>query len=420
MMTATRLCLHNTLTGRKEIFRPRDRAGPVKLFTCGPSIYNQPHIGNYRTFLYEDILQRYLEYLGYEVKRLINFTDVEDKSIERAKETGLTVSELTEPVAERFHRECAVLQIQLPPGPVPRSSTSVDQAVVLIQRLLEKGYAYRHRSDIFFDPLKFKGFGKLFGVDMSRWPKKKVRFRKDTYPGQRWNLGDFILWRGCPNPSSDEPCWDTALGRGRPAWNIQDPAMITKHLGYQVDISCGGIDNLYRHHDYNIAVIEGVSGRKFAETWLHGEHVLCNGRKMSKSRGNIVYLSELMALGYRPHHLRFYLCYGHYREKLNLNSDRLDLARGRVDSFRDMAASLSENSGEGRSDKTVGRLIDSLVTRFENQMNDDLNVRQAFDEVHGVVTELARLKAAGKISSSDSRRAADALARIDSVWRFLG
>jgi cysteinyl-tRNA synthetase len=228
-MTDNRLRLHNTLTDRKEIFRPRDRAGPVTLFTCGPSIYDQPHIGNYRTFLYEDILQRHLDYLGYDVNRLINFTDVEDKSIARAKELGMSVSQLTEPIAERFHRECETLRIQLPPGPVPRSSTSVDQAVVLIQRLLDKGYAYRHQKDIFYDPLKFKGFGKLYGLDMSRWPKKRVRFRQDTYPGQRWNLGDFILWRGRRNSSSDEPCWDTELGRGRPAWNIQDPAMITKH-----------------------------------------------------------------------------------------------------------------------------------------------------------------------------------------------
>jgi len=321
----TRLCLQNTMTDRKEIFKPRER-GRVKLFTCGPSIYNWPHIGNYRTFLYEDILQRYLEYLGYRVERMINFTDVEDKAIAEARERGISLQDLTEPVAQRFRQDCRDLHIKLPPT-IPRSSTSVDQAVALIQKLLDRGFAYWHGRDVFYDPLKFKGFGRLYGLDMSRWPKKKIRFRKDTYPGQRWNLGDFILWHG-RRSSEDKFYWETEIGEGRPAWNVQDPAMITRHLGYQVDISCGGVDNLYRHHDYNIAVIEGVSGKPFAAYWLHGEHVLVRGVKMSKSRGNITYLADLTARGYRPHHLRFYLIYGHYRDKLNLNLDHLHLARG--------------------------------------------------------------------------------------------
>ena len=171
---------------------------------------------------------------------------------------------------------------------IARSSTSVEQAARLIRILMDKGYAYRHEGDIFYDPLKFEGFGKLFGLDMSRWPKKKRRFRKDTYPGQRWNLGDFILWHG-DKGEKDAPSWDTELGRGRPAWNVQDAAMVTKHLGYRIDIACGGADNLYRRHDYTIAVVEGASGRTFSSYWPHGEHVLIDRIKMSKSKGNILY-----------------------------------------------------------------------------------------------------------------------------------
>jgi cysteinyl-tRNA synthetase len=418
-VTAERLCLQNTLTGRKEVFRSRREKGRVKFFTCGPSIYDRPHIGNYRTFLYEDILQRYLEYLGYDVDRLINFTDVEDKAIERARETGTTVERLTEPIAERFHRDCELMRIKLPSEEIPRSSTSVDQAVVLIRQLLEKGYAYRHGDDIFYDPLKFRGFGKLFGLDMTRWPEKKVRFYKDTYSGKRWNLGDVIIWKGCRDESTDEPCWDTELGWGRPAWNVQDPAMITKHLGYQVDIACGGVDNLYRHHDYTIAVIEAVSGRKFAAYWLHGEHVRVDGRKMSKSRGNILYLQDLMERGYRSHHIRFYLSYGHYRDKLNLNEDRLHLARGKVDTFRYIAKQLSTGREDGTSDKTAARLIRSLPSLFEKRMNDDLDVKRAFEDVYSGAAELAHLKARGRLSLEDSRRIRQTLDGIDSVWRFL-
>jgi cysteinyl-tRNA synthetase len=207
-----------------------------------------------RTFLYEDVLHRYLEYLGYRVQRMMNFTDVEDKAVAEARKQGVTVHELTSAVEERFLEECLMLGIKIPE--IARSSTSVEQAVRLIRILMDKGFAYRHEGDVFYDPLKFKGFGKLFGLDMSRWPKEKRRFRKDTYPGRRWNLGDFILWRRVRG-DSDNPSWETELGRGRPAWNVQDAAMVTKHLGDRIDIACGGVDNLYRHHDYTIAVEEG-------------------------------------------------------------------------------------------------------------------------------------------------------------------
>jgi cysteinyl-tRNA synthetase len=418
-MTAERLCLKNTLTGRKEIFKPLDQDGTVKLVTCGPSIYNRPHIGNYRTFLFEDVLQRYLEYSGYAVKRLINLTDVEDKAVVQASQEGRSVAAITRPNAERFRHDCDLLRIKLPDEPMPRSSTSVDQAVHLIQQLLDKGYAYRHENNIFYDPLKFKGFGKLYGLDMTRWPKKKVRFSRDTYAGNRWNLGDFILWKGCEDPSDHEPSWETALGRGRPSWNVQDPAMITQHLGYQVDISCGGADNLFRHHDYNIAVIEGVSGKTFANTWLHGGHVLVKGRKMSKSRGNVVYPQDLMTRGYRAHHIRFFLTYGHYREKMNMNEERLQLARGKVDTFRDIADKFTRGLESGATSREAQSLTERLLPSFENRMNDDLDVKGAFDAVNALATRLAELRANGNVGPEEAHRIGTALRKMDTVWQFL-
>ena len=406
------------MTGRKEIFTSLEKA-KVKMFTCGPSIYNFPHLGNYRTYIYEDILQRYLEYLGYDVERLINFTDVEDKSIAEAREKEISLQELTQPVADQFFEECKLLQIRLP-GNIPRSSTSVDQAVKVIEALLEKGYAYRYGKDIFFDPLKFKGFGKLYGLDMSRWPKKKYRFYKDTYPGQRWNLGDFILWMGRRGNDENEIYWDTSLGEGRPSWNVQDPAMITKHLGYQVDISCGGVDNLFRHHDYNIAVIEALSGKQFAGYWIHGEHVLVNGIKMSKSRGNIVYLQDLLKGGYKPHHLRFYLCYTHYREKLDLNEEPLQLIRGKIDTFLELVRIISEPENEsGKSDHQVPKLVDGMKSDFEKYMNDDLNIKDAFEALYKNLSKLGKIKIRGRLAKADRKRVTDNLKKIDSVLKII-
>ena len=415
---AEHLYLQNTMTGKKQRFDPRHGGKEVKLFTCGPSIYNWPHIGNYRTFLFEDILQRYLQYLGYTVNRLINFTDMEDKAIFRANELGISLGELTGPVANRFLEDCRQLNIGLPET-IARSTTCVDQAVVLIQRLLENSIAYFHKGDVFFDPLKFKGFGRLYGLDMSGWPAQKSRFRKDTYPGQRWNLGDFILWKAW-RKSDGDIFWQTPLGKGRPAWNVQDPAMITEHLGYELDICCGGIDNIYRHHDYNIAVVEGVSGKTLAPFWLHAGHVRIRGAKMSKSRGNIVYVTDLRNQGYHPRHIRFFLINGRYRDNLNMTRDQLDLARGRVETFREMAARLTaQTKFAAASDPEARTLVRDLQTGFEKSMNDDLNVKDAFDSLYTTLSRLAEKTTAGHLAQKDAQTAHSRLRTIDRVLHLL-
>ncbi|MFW6334491.1 MAG: class I tRNA ligase family protein [Desulfosalsimonas sp.] len=412
------LHLLNSMTRKKQKFVPRHPDGTVKIFTCGPSIYNWPHIGNYRTFLFEDILERYLDYLGYTVERLINFTDMEDKAIARANELGISLQELTRPVAEKFIQECEMFNIGLP-DTIARSTTSAEQAVLLIRRLLENRTAYRHKGDIFYDPLKFKDFGKLFGLDMSRWPKKRIRFRKDTYPGQRWNLGDFILWKK-RRPSDGNIYWKTELGEGRPAWNIQDPAMITKHLGWELDICCGGIDNIYRHHDYNIAVIEAISGKELAHFWLHGGHVRVGGKKMSKTRGNIVYFNDLLSRGFKPHHIRFFLIYGDYREPLNMNTDRINCARGKIETLRSMINRIEEQTmPAGRSTAEAENLAGRLEPDFKDRMNDNLDVEAAFDRTYINVSNLLDLAIKGHLGAGVLRITQKRLARIDGVLKIL-
>ncbi len=404
------------MTRQKEPFRPQNSV--VRMFTCGPSIYSAPHIGNYRTFIWEDVLQRYLEYLGYEVKRAINLTDIEDKAIEQAEERGMSVAELTGAVAGRFIEEAGRLRIKLPER-IPRSSTSVEQAVHLIQKLLEKSYAYRYKGNIFFDPLKFKGFGKLFRLDMNKWPKTRKRFKRDTYPGRRWNLGDFILWHGCKR--GDEVCWDTQIGKGRPSWNVQDPAMIAQTLGYSLDIFCGGIDNLYRHHDYNIAVMESVSGQELARYWLHGQHVLVGGKKMSKSLHNIIYPENLFEQGFSWEQIRFYLLSKQYRRKLNLSMDAVRTESSRLDALRAMTRELSipgENSEQIR-DEAVDGLTEALTASFEAGMNNDLDTPSAVKGIFGAVQGLHLLHKIGRIGREQTQTIKERLRKADSVLQFL-
>jgi cysteinyl-tRNA synthetase len=414
------LQLYNTMSGKKEFFQPVQVGKTVRMFSCGPSIYRRPHLGNYRSFVWEDVLQRYLEYRRFKVKRMLNFTDVEDKAIEEAQQEGITLTELTDPVVEQFYADTGQLRIRLP-GSIPRSSTSVDQAVKLIEVLLRKGYAYWHKNNVFFDPLKFKGFGRLSRLDMSRWPTGKRRFKLDTYPGRRWNLGDFILWHGYRE--GHQVYWDTRIGRGRPSWNIQDPAMVTQHLGYSIDISCGGIDNLHRHHDYNIAVIEAASGKEFARFWIHGEHLLVNGKKMSKSIGNIVYPDHLMVDGRTGQHVRFYLISRHHRKKLNFTPDSFKKVSGRLDNLREILEEIAAPSqSKGQTAVSAGgslELVDALSTGFEKHMNDDLDVKGAVDNLWEMLSKLVELKRKDRLTGEDCRNTLKKMRRIDRVLQVF-
>lgn len=408
--------VYNTMSRRVEPFRPV-RKKIVKIFTCGPSVYQRAHLGNFRTYLYEDVLIRYLEFKGYSVKRVMPFTDVEDKSIERARREKIPLERLTERYSRIFLKDADFLGLK-PPTKIPRSSMSVGQAAKLVQALLKSGHAYWHGGSVYFDPLKFKGFGKLSRLDMSKWPKRKRRFHRDNYPGSPWNRGDFILWHGCGE--GDEVCWETPLGRGRPAWNVQDPAMAAEHLGLELDFFCGGMDNLVRHHDYNIAVAESVSGRPLARYWMHGAHLLANGRKMSKSLGNIVYVEGLEKRGHDGRQIRFYLVYGHYRKRMNFSHGSFRKAAKKLEDFEEMVEQISrkKNLAKKRSPASES-LLEKLGRDFEASMDEDLDVRRAFDGLSRGVSKLARLKKRGKVAPADVRELNETLRRVDGVLKIF-
>ena len=414
------LKLYNTLTRKLETFKPLEK-GKVKLVTCGPSIYQLPHIGNYRTFVFEDILHRYLEYLGYKVEHVLNITDVEDKALAEAEKHNINLKNLTDRNIETFISELKHLNAKIPDY-LPRSSTSVDQAVHLIEILLEKGYAYRYthkgRKNFYFDPLKFDGFGKLFGLDMSKWPKKKRHFHRDTYTGNRWNRGDFILWHGYKE--GDKVYWNTRIGKGRPSWNIQDPAMIPKSFDFKADIWCSGIDSTYRHHDYIIAVVEAVTGEPFVCCWLHAAHLLLEGEKMSKRKGNIEYPAGLLEAECIWDHIRFFFIFGHYRQKLNFTFKKYSQVCCLLKSFRDMVKKLCvAEGGEQKSSVKAKKLIKQIKTDFEENMNNDLQVEAAFDSVYKTVSRLVKFKEKQMLSAEDSKEALAKLKDIDYVLQAI-
>ena len=391
------------------------------MFTCGPSIYQLPHIGNYRTFVFEDILHRYLEYLGYNVERVLTITDVEDKALAEAEKQNMPLKKLTDGNVKQFIAELKKLKVKLPDY-MQRSSATVEQAVNVIEALLEKGYAYWYthngRRNVYFDPLKVEGFGKLFRLDLTKWPKQKKRFHRDTYTGNRWNKGDFILWHGYRE--GDKVHWDTKIGKGRPSWNIQDPAMIPETFGFKADIWCSGIDSTYRHHDYIIAVVESLTGNPFVRYWLHAAHLIFEGEKMSKRKGNIKYPRDLLETECVWNHIRFFFVYGHYRRELNFAFKDYNKVCKLLRSFRKMVKKLDVAEGsEQKSDATAKQLVKKINLDFEEHMNNDLQVKAALDSLFETVSSLVALKEKQMLSANDSKEAIEKLKAIDYVLQAI-
>ncbi len=388
------------------------------MYTCGPSTYMRPHIGNYRTFLYEDILQRYLEYVGYNVTRLMTLTDVEDKAIAEAKKEHLSLEELTSRNEKQLFKDFELLRVKVPRCTV-RASTAVEQAAELVKILTERNIAYWYphegRVNAYFEPSKFNGFGKLAHLNMSRWPKRRRRFHKDTYPGTPWNRGDFIIWHGC---KGGDVCWDTEIGKGRPAWNIQDAAIVTKHLGFHVNIAAGGIDNLVRHHDYTLAVAESVSKSAFADFWLHGAHLFVEGSKMSKSKGNVLYPDDFTAKGLSGEHIRFFLIHKHYSKKLNFTWKKFDETAKRLNTLKKLISDIEKADAQNPTGQGK-KIALGITANFENFMNDDLDTAGAFDNICTGVSKLDTLRRNGKLCPKDAASAITALKRVDEVLQVI-
>jgi len=403
------LKLFNTFGRKLEPFRTAGNKRAT-IFTCGPSVYQRAHIGNFRTFLYEDILVRYLGYSGFQVERGMAVTDIEDKTIKEAEKRRTSVKELTDKNIALFVKELKLLHMQVPHY-MPRASECVDESVLIIRKLLEKKIAYSHGGNIYFDPLKVRGFGKLFGLDMAKWPKEKRRFHKDTYPGIQWNYGDFILWHGCE--ISEKACWDTELGEGRPSWNVQDPSMVLRHFRDTLSVFCGGIDNLYRHHDYSLAILEAIKPYPMSRFWLHGAHLFVDGQKMSKSKGNILYTDMLIKKGYSAEEIRFFLMCSHYRKRLNYSDKAMEAAAGKLRDLRARVKMIRKTAGSAKAEKS--KISDSLKIAFVSSMDNDMSVKPAFDAMHVLLKKIDT----ATITSAHAAGIIRTLKKIDEVLQVI-
>ncbi|MDQ7787224.1 MAG: class I tRNA ligase family protein [Thermodesulfovibrionales bacterium] len=403
------LTLYNSLGKKLEPFQPVNKKY-VTMFTCGPSVYQKSHIGNFRTFLFEDLLARYLEFSGYKVVRGMNFTDIEDKAIQEAERQQTTVRRITEKNIRVFLNEMDLFRMK-PPEFLPRASECIHETAGIIQTLLKKQYAYRYRGNVYFDPLRFCGFGKLYGLDMSEWPAKKQRFHKDTYPGIRWNLGDFILWHGYKE--GDRYSWDTQIGKGRPSWNVQDAGIVSKYFDETLSLYCGGIDNLFRHHDYSLAILESVRPYQMARFWLHCHHLYVNGQKMSKSRRNILYSDSLRKHGYSMSEIRFFLIYKHYRERLDYSDRGMKSAVERLRAFK--AAVRKFGKIPPRKSSAGNQISRRLTKVFTEHMDNDLQVRHAFDGLHEIIVNTSL----SDLNAGEASGAVKTLRKIDEVLQVI-
>jgi cysteinyl-tRNA synthetase len=395
----------NTLGRRLEPFSPL-AAGKVGIYTCGPTVYNTVHIGNLRTFLFEDLLCRSLRFLGYDVTQVMNLTDVDDKTIRGAAEKGVSLEEFTAPFIASFFEDLKTLNVQ-PATHYPRATAYIGQMIGIIARLVEKGFAYESDGSVWFRLAADDDYGKLSGfkVDSARVGE---RVANDEYETE--DVRDFVLWKGV---KPGEPSWPSPWGPGRPGWHIECSAMSAAYLGETFDIHCGGVDNLFPHHENEIAQSESATGKPFVRTWLHSEHLIVDGQKMSKSLGNFYTLADLVARGVSPRAIRYALISVHYRQKLNFTFEGLDAAKSaltRLDDFVYRVRSATEAQTEG---ETIRTRVDTLLDEFASGLSDDLNVSAALAALFGFVRDGNAAIDAKELGVGDRDRILSALERAD-------
>jgi len=379
---------YNSLTRKVEEFTPV-RPGEVRLYSCGPTVYNFVHIGNLRAFAFVDLLKRYLSWRGFKVLHVMNITDVDDKTIRGAREAHQGFSEFTAHYTAAFIEDCRSLHI-LPPSIMPRATAEIEEMVRLISELLRKGHAYQTpEGDVYFRIASCEHYGELANLS-KRDLKQNAEGRLnlvDEYSKE--NANDFALWKAW-DPDDGEVAWDTPFGRGRPGWHIECSAMAVRHLGAPIDIHCGGIDLLFPHHTNEIAQSECGYGGKFVNLWMHNAHLLVNGRKMSKSLGNFYTLRDLLSRGYAPLAIRFELLKTHYRQELDFREENLRHHEGVLSKFSNILTTL-DAATPGRGNGAAAQLIAAAAGEFRAALDDDLNISAALAVVHGAIGELSKI-----------------------------
>src|SRR5438105_4688561 len=406
------LKLFNTLTREKETFVPL-KPGEVRMYSCGPTVYYHPHIGNLRTFLWSDLLRRYLEWRGYRVTQIMNITDVEDKIIRNANAAGQDIYTYTAPFISAFHQALQALRIR-PADAYPRATQYIPQMVRLVDRLNEHGHTYVADSSTYFRVASFADYGKLSRIEVDR-NSEFSRVETDEY--EKESARDFVLWKA---KKEGEPSWETKIGEGRPGWHLECSAMSMELLGESFDIHTGAVDLIFPHHENEIAQSEGATGKPFVHFWLHGEHLNVDQQKMSKSLGNIYTLAEIEEMGFDPLALRYALLSVPYRTKLNFSAQSLEDAKSalqRIELFllRLEEVSKSAQHDAKQSDGHADQLIGKFLTDFEAAMDDDLNTASALGALFTLIRDANIAIDTGRITANDAEGIRTALMRVDPV-----
>ena len=402
------LRFYNTLTRRKEVFKPLKK-GIVTMYSCGPTVYNYAHIGNFRAYVAADLIRRYLLYRGYKVRHVMNITDVDDKTIKGSRRKKTSLGKYTAKYTKAFFDDIETLNVQKA-DLYPKATDHIGEMVAIVKTLLDKGFAYKGSDGIYFDISKFKDYGKFARLDMTGL-KTGARVKQDSYDKEK--AYDFALWKFW-DEEDGEVYWKTRIGKGRPGWHIECSAMSSKHLGQPFDIHTGGVDLIFPHHQNEIAQSEASAGKQFVRFWLHNEHLIVNGQKMSKSLGNFFTLRDLLKKGYDPMSMRYVLLATHYRQKLDFSETAIRNADNILKRIRDFMAELLALK-EDKNALEIGKTIEETKNRFEQAMDDDLNISQAMASIFDMMNKVNRAVAEKNIGKKDARRIYELMLAFDTV-----
>jgi cysteinyl-tRNA synthetase len=404
--------LRDTLSGEVQALEPLE-PGHVRIYSCGPTVYGPTHIGNFRSFLFADVLVRYLRYRGLRVTWVMNITDVDDRIIANANAAGQAIGSLADRWQAQFRKDFAALRMT-PPDVLPRATDHIPEMARIIATLLEKGHAYRTEDgSIFFRISSWPAYGRLARLDPDQL---KVGERVEADESGKDDVRDFAHWKG---PKAGEPSWDTEVGPGRPGWHIECSAMSMKHLGESFDLHTGGVDLIFPHHEDEIAQSEAATGKPFVRSWLHCDHLRLGGAKMARRVGNIERVADLLEAGASPRALRYALISVHYRQGLEYTPQSLPAAAAAIERLDALELALDAYA-EARADAPdLPEVLAEARARFEAALDDDLNVSAALAALFDLVRELNRRIAERSLSTADAAKALAALRDLDRVLAIL-
>jgi cysteinyl-tRNA synthetase len=405
------LRFYNTLTQQVEQFAPL-HDNTVRMYTCGPTVYNFVHIGNFRTFTFQDILRRWLRARGYKLDHVMNITDVEDKIIRNAAAQHKSLPEYTEKYTEAFLEDSAALRLERPERMV-KATDHIEEMVYAIEELDQRGFTYRSDGSVYYRISKFPEYGKLSHNDFSGI-RAGARVDSDEY--DKADARDFVLWKGRKN---EEPFWDSAIGPGRPGWHIECSVMAMKYLGETLDIHAGGVDLIFPHHENEIAQSEAITSKPFSRFWLHSEFLNVEAQKMSKSAGNFYTLRDLLAMGYTPESVRYLLASVPYRKKLNFTFDGLKAAATTIERLRNFKLRLETDKYPDGDNERIAERTRAAKRRFEESLDDDLNTAEALAALFEFVRDLNTAMDSSEFPAGNVTAALEFLDQFDSIFDVL-